>query len=174
MGSNHALLTTIALFCGALAMSGEAWAQCRLCDTPDTQRSEEDSAAPLRLEVQAELDFDRIVLLDSSGGSATIAPDGNHRTSGALGALSGRAMIGSVTVRGAPGKLVRIDLPRAIVLHGRVGGSIELVNLAHDLPDIPRLDSQGTLQFRFGGELKVTGEIDGDYRGDVPITVEYL
>jgi hypothetical protein len=30
------------------------------------------------------------------------------------------------------------------------------------------------LQFRFGGALHVDGGVDGDFRGDVPITVDYL
>jgi hypothetical protein len=30
------------------------------------------------------------------------------------------------------------------------------------------------LRFRFGGELDVSGNVEGDYRGDIPITVDYL
>jgi hypothetical protein len=36
-----------------------------------------------------------------------------------------------------------------------------------------RLDSAGSLSFRFGGRLTISGDAEGDYRGDVPITVEY-
>jgi len=39
---------------------------------------------------------------------------------------------------------------------------------------MPRLDSGGKLTFRFGGRIRVTGNADGDFRGDLPITVEYL
>jgi hypothetical protein len=39
---------------------------------------------------------------------------------------------------------------------------------------LPRLDSAGNLSFRFGGRLLVTGNADGQFRGDLPITVEYL
>jgi hypothetical protein len=42
------------------------------------------------------------------------------------------------------------------------------------LPVTPQLDSSGNLAFRFGGRLSVAGDAEGDYRGDVPITVEYL
>jgi len=69
---------------------------------------------------------------------------------------------------------VRIDLPSAIALYGRSGGSIRLESLVSDLPAQPRLDSQGLLTFRFGGELHVQGDASGDYRGDVPINVDYL
>jgi hypothetical protein len=83
-------------------------------------------------------------------------------------------MAGSVIVRGAPGRLVRVALPSSIALYGLAGGSIRLDSLVTDLPSQPRLDSQGSLQFRFGGELHVEGDASGDYRGDVPITVDYL
>ena len=83
-------------------------------------------------------------------------------------------MVGSVVVRGEPGRLVRIGLPASILLYGRTGGSIRLDSLMTDLPSHPRLDSQGSLQFRFGGALHVEGNADGDFRGDVPITVDYL
>jgi hypothetical protein len=42
-----------------------------------------------------------------------------------------------------------------------------------DLPALPRLDAAGNLSFRFGGKLLVTGDADGQYRGDLPITVDY-
>jgi hypothetical protein len=29
------------------------------------------------------------------------------------------------------------------------------------------------LQFRFGGRLQIAGLDDGDYRGRIPVTVEY-
>ena len=43
-----------------------------------------------------------------------------------------------------------------------------------DLPAAPRLESAGRLEFRFGGRIRVAGLADGDFRGDLPITVEYL
>ena len=67
-----------------------------------------------------------------------------------------------------------LDLPASIALYGVAGGTIRLDSLATDLPRQPRLDSQGSLSFRFGGELHVEGDVSGDYRGDVPITVDYL
>ena len=45
--------------------------------------------------------------------------------------------------------------------------------MVSDLPSLPRLDSAGNLSFRFGGRLRITGDADGQYRGDLPITVEY-
>jgi hypothetical protein len=174
-GRAFALVSLAALLAGALAMPAAAPAQCRLCATPTTGAIGEDTSEAIRLEVQARLDFDQLILMDSaSPGSAKLLPDGSSSVSGSIGALGGRAMVGSVIVRGAPGRLVRIALPSSIALYGLAGGSIRLDSLVTDLPSQPRLDSQGSLQFRFGGELHVEGDASGDYRGDVPITVDYL
>ena len=171
-----ALLVPAALLVGALAMPGAAPAQCRLCSAPTTQATGESMTDMMRIEIEARLDFDRIVVTSGNGGgTARILPDGTTSTSGAIGAIGGRAMVGSVVVRGEPGRLLRVDLPAMITLYGRTsGGSIRLDSLVTDLPAQPRLDSQGMLQFRFGGALHVDGNVDGDFRGDVPITVDYL
>jgi hypothetical protein len=175
VGRSLALLSCAALLCGALAMPAAAPAQCRLCNSPTTEANAEAAGAVVRIEVQARLDFDQLVLMDSAGpGVARLLPDGSTSVSGSIGVVGGRAMVGSVIVRGEPGRLVRIGLPSAIALYGRSGGSIRLESLVSDLPSQPRLDSQGSLSFRFGGELHVQGDVSGDYRGDVPITVDYL
>jgi len=175
MGRSLARSVALALLCGALFVPRAAPAQCRLCETPVTTASGDDEAQPVRIEVQARLDFDQLVLMDSAApGVARLLPDGTSSTSGALGALTGRAMVGNVVIRGEPGRLVRVNLPKAIELFGLAGGTIRVESLATDLPSQPRLDSQGSLQFRFGGELHVQGALEGDYRGDVPITVDYL
>jgi Domain of unknown function (DUF4402) len=174
-GRAFALLLPTALLAGAFVMPAAAPAQCRLCATPTTEASAESAQDAVRIEVQARLDFDQLVLMDSaSPGIARLLPDGTASVSGAIGALSGRAMVGNVIVRGEPGRLVRIGLPASISLYGLTGGSIRLDSLVTDLPAQPRLDSQGALQFRFGGALHVEGHASGDYRGDVPITVDYL
>jgi len=166
---------SIALFAGALAMPGVAPAQCRLCESPTTAPDQASDSTPIRLEVQARLDFDQVILLDSgSVGTARIAPDGSSSTSGSVSALGGRAMVGSVIVRGEPGRLVRIAFPESILLHGLSGNSIRVRALTSDLPSAVRLDSQGSLQFRFGGALEISGAVEGEYRGDIPITVDYL
>jgi hypothetical protein len=174
-GHAFALLWSTALLVGALAMPAAASAQCRLCETPTTEADGQGVQQGVQLEVQTRLDFDQLVLMDSaSPGTARLLPDGTASVSGSIGALSGRAMVGSVLVRGEPGRLVRIGLPASISLYGLAGGSIRLDSLVTDLPAQPRLDSQGALQFRFGGALHVEGHASGDYRGDVPITVDYL
>ena len=65
-------------------------------------------------------------------------------------------------------------MPQRIVLHSVSGGEVTFDAVTSDLPSLPRLDSAGNLTFRFGGRLRISGDADGDYRGDLPITAEYL
>ena len=175
MGRPIALLTMSALLAGAFGMPGQARAQCRLCATPMTQPTEGGTADTVRIEVEARLDFDQIVVRDGEGvGTARLMPDGSSSVTGSIGAISGRAMVGTITVRGEAGRFVRIDMPTAITLHGMRGGTIRLDSLVTDLQSSPRLDSEGMLHFRFGGALHVDSGADGDFRGDVPVTVDYL
>lgn len=69
---------------------------------------------------------------------------------------------------------MRIELPRRIELYSASGARIAIEDIVSDLPATARLDSAGALAFRFGGRLRISGDAEGDYRGDVPITVEYL
>lgn len=175
IGPKCLLAAAPAVLAGLLAVPTGAAAQCRLCASPETARDQGPGESPIRLEVATRLDFDQLILVDSRvAGTARLNPDGSGSTSGALGALGGRTMVGSVVVRGEPGRLVRVEFPTSITLHGRVDGSLRLTGIVSDLPGSPRLDSRGELQFRFGGELRVDGDAAGDYRGDIPITVEYL
>lgn len=174
-GRTIALLSLTALLGGALAMPVAAPAQCRLCPTPTGDLSAEATSEAVRIEVQTRLDFDQLIVMDASlPGMARLLPDGTSNTSGAIGAIGGRAMVGSVVVRGEPGRMVRIGLPGEIRLYGMTGSSIRLDSLVTDLPPQAKLDGQGLLQFRFGGSLHIQGNVEGEYRGDVPITVDYL
>ena len=175
MGRVPALSILGALLAGALAMPGPLSAQCRLCAIPTTESPGEAASDAVRIEVQTRLDFDQLVVMDNGApGTARLLPDGTTSVSGSISALSGRAMVGSVIVRGEPGRLVRIGLPGSISLYGIGGGTVRLDSLVTDLPAHPKLDSQGSLQFRFGGELHVEGGVEGSYRGEVPVTVDYL
>ena len=167
----------LALICAATAVSavplGRADAQCRLCDSPTTSRDERGDGAPVALEIETSLSFDRLVLLGNGEGSAVIRPDGSTSALGTIGEVGPRAMVGSAIVRGEPNRTVRVELPRQITLYSSGGREIAFDDVVSDLPAMPRLDSGGTLRFRFGGRLRISGEAEGDYRGDLPITVEY-
>ena len=165
------------LMLGIAAAAGAATAalaQCRLCEQPVTERAGASGAGAISLRVEAGIDFDRVVLLGPGNGSATLMPDGSRQVSGTISSISSRAMVGQARVKGEAGRLVRIDLPSRIEMHSLGGGRIILDEIVSDLPSAPKLDSSGSLMFRFGGRLTISGEAQGDYRGDVPITVEYL
>jgi hypothetical protein len=161
------------LSAAAFGAPGNAAAQCRLCDTPTTQIGDA-SDNPIELRIEASLDFNQLILLGAGEGTAQIRPDGSSQVSGVIGSISSRAMVGSATVRGEPGRLIRIDMPRSLALHSLSGGSVQVEEIVSDLPASIRLDSTGLLSFRFGGRVRISGDAEGDYRGDLPITAEYL
>ena len=157
----------------AAAGSLPARAQCRLCDTPTTTLSQSPDGDGIELEIQTSLNFDRLILSGSGQGAAVIRPDGSSSAEGGLTQVSARAMVGSASVHGTPGRAIRVELPRRIDLYSLSGGRITVDDVASDLPSLPRLDSAGNLTFRFGGRVTITGDSEGDYRGDMPITVVY-
>ena len=161
-------LLGIGIVAAMAATMPDARAQCRLCSQPTTTRGGEGADNAVSLQIESKLDFDRLVFTGPGIGSATLRPDGSTSVSGGIAAISGRAMVGQAVVQGQPGRAVRIDL------HSVSGSRISIDDVISDLPAAPRLDSAGRLSFRFGGKLAVSGEAEGDYRGDIPITVEYL
>lgn len=167
-------LLLCALAVTAASLPSAAPGQCRLCETPTVERPGVDSEESIRIDVEASLDFDRLVVTMPGEGSATLRPDGSSQVSGNIAAISGRAMVGSARIEGQAGRAVRIELPPRIDLHSADGSRIAIEEIYSDLPPTPRLDSGGRLSFRFGGRLHVEGDASGDYRGDIPITVEYL
>lgn len=174
MGRTASLSIAAALAAGFSVAPGPGAAQCRLCDTPTTAPASSGKSARVGLEIETTLDFDRLIVLGAGEGTATLHPDGSREVSGIIGSIGGRAMVGSATVRGEPGRTVRIDLPRRITLFSARGGQVAIEDIVSDLPAMPRLDRGGSLSFRFGGRLRVSGDAEGEYRGDIPITVEYF
>jgi len=162
-----------ALGLAAPAMPQDVSAPCRLCES-GSEAAKGKPATPVTLDVEAKLDFDQIILASSGAGSVELGPDGARSVSGSVTAVGARAMVGEVVIRGEPGRTVRIDLPRQVELFGRNGGSIRLESIHADLPAMPRLDDNGRLSFRFGGVLRLSGDLDGEFRGDVRIDVEYF
>lgn len=151
-----------------------ARAQCRLCGQPSTAPDSSPSDSRIDLQVEAGLDFDQLVVLGRGDGSATLGPDGTREVSGTIEALSGRAMVGQARIHGEPNRAVRVELPQRIQLYSTGGGQISIDRIITDLPSLPRLDSGGNLSFRFGGRVRVSGNEEGEFRGDLPITAEYL
>jgi hypothetical protein len=168
------LFAMLAVVAGPLVVPQRATAQCRLCDGQGSEVAADIPAPAIQLEVEASLDFDRIVVTGPDGGVARLAADGTRSVSGSVTELTSRAMVGSAIIRGEPGRLVRISLPARIDMYGVGGNRISIDGIESDLSASAQLDASGSLSFRFGGRLRIIGDADGDYRGDVPITVEYL
>jgi hypothetical protein len=154
--------------------TSHASAQCRLCSTPTTVRDETQGGDKVALDVETSLNFDQLIVDGTGSGTATIRPDGSSENAGAVADVSRRAMVGTVVLHGEAGRAIRVDMPTRIVLHSLGGGEVSFDNLVTDLPSLPRLDSRGELTFRFGGRLRISGDAEGQYRGDLPITAEYL
>ena len=173
-GSRIALVVGFAVLAAALSVSVPAGAQCRLCEAPSTAPVTPEEEVPLEISVDTDLDFDRLLLATTGNGSARLAPDGTRLTSGSVASIGGRAVVARIVVRGAPGRQVSIDLPKRVELRGIKGGSLVVDSVISDLPSDPTLDSNGKLEFRIGGELILHGDADGEYRGDVPVSVDYL
>jgi hypothetical protein len=173
MGGFRFLALVLAAAAATAATSWPAEAQCRLCSKPATTHDEGGDNDDIRLEIETRLNFADLIVSGAGQGAAVIRPDGSSSVEGAVSNVSPRAMVGTATVHGQPGRAVRVDLPRRIDLFSLSGGSITFEEVTSDLPSLPRLDSAGNLTFRFGGRVRVSGDADGEYRGDLPITVEY-
>jgi len=174
MGRSTHLALTFTAFAALAATPPAAGAQCRLCDKPPAGTEHDAPKAEVTLEIETSIRFDQLILAGVGDGSAVIRPDGTSSAHGAVMQVSPRAMVGNAVVRGEPGRALRVELPQRIVLRSFSGGEIVFEEVTTDLPSLPRLDGSGRLTFRFGGRLHVRGDAEGDYYGDLPITVEYL
>jgi type 1 fimbria pilin len=81
--------------------------------------------------------------------------------------------VATVIVHGEAGRPLRIDVPPRMDLFSLEGSRLTFDQLETDAPDVPKLDVAGNLTFHIGGRLRFLGSEDGDFRGDLPITVEY-
>jgi hypothetical protein len=166
-------LIAFAAFAAAIG-ARPAWAQCRLCDVPILSPEEPDDQIPLEISVDSDLNFDRLLMEHEGAGTARLMPDGVKSATGSIGSVGGRADVARIIVRGAPGRPLSVRLPDRIDLQGLKGGMLVIDSIVSDLPDAPTLDSAGQLVIQLGGEVRITGESDGDYRGSIPVSVDYL
>ncbi len=135
--------------------------------------AQEEAAAELRIEIRTQLNFSRATV-NSRGGKIKLDPQtGSRALDGGVVDLGGMALAGTAIVRGSPGKSVRVDMPSTVRMTNTRGGALMIYNLRTNLSPAPRLDSNGQLEFAFGGDLDIKGDAMGDYRGRIPITVEY-
>ncbi|WP_188237779.1 DUF4402 domain-containing protein [Sphingopyxis sp. LK2115] len=161
------------LVAALLSMASPAAAQCLLCAQDAAAVSTRKVETPLRVDVETRLDMGRIAV-GAMGGEVAIDPaSGTRQLLGDVVDLGGFALSGAVTVRGEPGAEVRVILPASIDLESSHGRTARVTGLVTDLSAAPRLGPDGRLRFRFGGRLQVAAGDDGDYRGRIPVTVEY-
>jgi hypothetical protein len=157
-----------------LAMALTPVASARDLGSDPFAREKDEKARPLQIEIRSSLDFSRATSTGTSGGSIAIDPNSGSRTvSGDVLDLGGSPFAGSAVVTGEPGRSVRIEMPSTIKLNSATGGSVEIVRLRTNLSPAPRLDMYGRLEFAFGGDLLLKGNVSGQFRGRIPITAEY-
>ena len=172
MRGTGSLVLMHAVSAAGVALSTPAAAECRLCSTPTTSPQQSVAAGDdVRLEIESNLDFDRLIVT-SGNGEATLRPDGSNLATGSV-AMGPRSRVATVIVHGDPNRTLRIDIPRRMDLFSLGGGRLTFDQVETDAPDIPRLDAAGNLTFHIGGRLRFLGSEDGAFRGDLPITVEY-
>lgn len=163
----------------ALAMlpflAGAGDATCLLCRSDS--KAEAVSQAPqipISIDITTKLDFSRIGLTGRGNGAVSLDPQGGARSvDGELIDLGGFPLAGQAIIRGEPGRAVRIDMPSSARMTSATGGDVEITGLKTDLPFAPRLDSNGRLEFSFGGRLLIRGDAFGTFRGRIPITAIY-
>lgn len=144
---------------------------CRLCySSPGATPGE----APLTIEIYADLSLGKLAMTGRGGGSVTVDPNSSgKRTQGEMIDLGGTAISGRGLVKGEPLRAVRFDLPERVPMAAPDGSEAELTGFTTNLPAHPVLDSNGRLEFTFGARLVVRGAKGGNYRGRIPITVDY-
>jgi len=151
------------------AAAGEV--ECKLCVEA---RKEAQERTPLEIRIESGISFSSMALLSRGDGEAEIDPvTGQKRTSNNLIDLGGSPFSGRATVTGEPLQPVRIDLPRSVTLHSPSGATAELTDFVTDLPELPMLDASGSLEFSFGGRFRTQGGEAGNFRGRIPIRVDY-
>jgi hypothetical protein len=166
------MLGCAAMLCVA-ATAVPAEAQCQLCG--DSKAAVAKNLQPLSIQVEASLDFSKVGLISATrGGTVQIDAETGQRTiQGSLVGLGGMPMQGSVTIRWEPHERVAVELPGSVTITSPDGATLRLSNFQTNLTNNPQIGTDGTLQFRFGALLSVDGHSDGNFRGSIPISVDY-
>ncbi|MDE2596098.1 MAG: DUF4402 domain-containing protein [Sphingomonadales bacterium] len=134
----------------------------------------EAGARPLSIEITSDLTFSRMALTGQGEGSASIDPQtGSRRVEGGMVELGGVTVQGHGRITGEPNRRVRVEMPASVSMSTSQGGTAELTDLTTDLPAWPMLDATGSLEFSFGGRLRMRGNMGGNLRGRIPISVDY-
>ena len=167
------MVRTLVLGAALLVLGAPAQAQesCRLCYGDGSSAP---GQRPLTIEIWTDLNFSKLAVTGRSGGTAELAATGGEkRTTGDLVDLGGISVTGHGKITGVPLRAVRIDLPDQVEMTTPDGGRANLAQFTTDLPPHPVLDANGELEFSFGARLILSGGRGGNYRGRIPISVDY-
>lgn len=173
-----AFLAPFALLLGVMTLASpdEARAQdgvCTLCGVP-TATVETGSEVPLTVSIESSIDFDKVLLTGTEGARVRLTPQGERLGLTGAELLGARAFAGTMVIRGEANRPIVVDMPEELMLESALGTSVRVESIAHDAPHNPTLDGNGTLIVNFGGDLVVTGETDGEFRGNLRVDVNYL
>ena len=166
------MVRTLALAAAILLCTpAQAQDNCRLCYGDAAAVAGE---RPLTIEIWTDLNFSKLAVTGRMGGSAELpATGGEKRTTGDLVDLGGISVTGHGKITGVPLRPVRIELPDQVEMTTPDGGQARLTQFTTDLPAHPALDANGELEFSFGARLILSGGRGGNYRGRIPISVDY-
>jgi len=129
---------------------------------------------PLTITVDSGISVGRLGLTGRKDGTAQIDPQTGAKQVGAnMVDLGGLTFQGKATITGQPLKPVRIELPQTVTLYSQSGAEAELSDFRTDLAGVAMLDASGQLQFDFGATISSKGGQGGNFRGRIPIRVEY-
>ena len=129
---------------------------------------------PLTITIESGLSVGRLGLTGRKDGDAAIDPQTGAKQVGTnMVDLGGLSYQGKATVTGQPLRPVRIELPQSVELFSQNGARAELSEFRTDLSGVAMLDANGQLQFNFGATITSKDGQGGNFRGRIPIRVEY-
>lgn len=166
-------------------------AACLAASTPAAGQGREDDARkdgnaasptglanrnfPLKISIENGISFSRSALRGKLDGDAQIDPRTGQKILGPqMIDLGGLHFQGKARVTGRPLQPVRIELPASVVMRTPGGARAELTDFRTDIEGIAVLDAQGELTFNFGARISTIEAAGGDFRGRIPIRVEYF
>jgi len=163
----HVLAAAIALVFAAPVVADEP--ACELC------LSRSAAERPLQIVIESGIAFSRLALRGRADSGAEIDPrTGEKRVDAGMIDLGGMSYHGRARVTGEPYRPVRIELPARVQLRSPNGAEAELTDFATNLPPVAMLDENGSLEFSFGARLSSRGARGGNFRGRIPIRVDYF
>jgi len=169
------LAAAIALLSAAPAVADDE--ACELCPSPGLSALSSSLVPdrPLQIEIESGLQFSRMALLGRSDGVAELdLQTGEKRVDAGMIDLGGISYQGRARVTGEPLRPVRIELPASVQLRSPDGAEAELSAFVTDLPPVAMLDENGLLEFSFAARLSTQRARGGNFRGRIPIRVDYF